>query len=254
MVRVKEDLVGKTFGRLTVVRQCEDYVSPKGSRKAQWECQCSCGNLDLVKVVGRHLKTGNTNSCGCYQKDRARETQKSSNKYERYDNYIIGYDSNGEEFYIDAEDFDKIKDFCWIKNKNGYFTSRIGKKTIWLHRIIMDCPSGMVVDHIGGSDTKNDNRKQNLRICTNYENGMNCANKKNNTSGVSGVHWEKNARKWCVRIRIKGKRVVLGRFESFDEAVKVRKEAEEKYFGEWSYDNSQKLYKENNKGDEGEVA
>jgi hypothetical protein len=54
---------------------------------------------------------------------------------------------------------------------------------------------------------------------------MNCANKKNNTSGISGVHWEKNTRKWCVRIRIKGKRVVLGRFESFDEAVKVRKEA-----------------------------
>lgn len=36
----------------------------------------------------------------------------------------------------------------------------------------------------------------------------------------------------------------LGRFENFDDAVNARKEAENKYFGEYSYDNSQKLYKQ----------
>ena len=41
------------FGRLTVIKQAEDYVRPDGRREAQWLCKCDCGNDDVV-VIDRH--------------------------------------------------------------------------------------------------------------------------------------------------------------------------------------------------------
>ena len=76
---------------------------------------------------------------------------------------------------------------------------------------------------------------------------------KNNSSGVTGVGWNKEQQKWTAKIGVNRKRIFLGYYANFDDAVKARKEAEEKYFGEWSYDNSQKLYRENNKTNEDEV-
>lgn len=53
------DLTGKTFGFLTVLKKS----SEKKNNEVMWECQCTCGNLILVK--GRNLRDGNTTSCGC---------------------------------------------------------------------------------------------------------------------------------------------------------------------------------------------
>ena len=60
----------------------------------------------------------------------------------------------------------------------------------------------------------------------------------NNTSGVTGVTWCSADNKWCARITVNKRRINLGYFNTFEYAVRARKEAEEKYFGEWSYDNS----------------
>ena len=69
MVRVREDLTGRTFGRLTVIEQTEDYISQKtGAHYAQWLCECSCGNPNLITVSGNNLKRNHTTSCGCLQK------------------------------------------------------------------------------------------------------------------------------------------------------------------------------------------
>ena len=62
-----------------------------------------------------------------------------------------------------------------------------------------------------------------------------------NTSGVVGVVWDKNKKKWEAIIRINKKQIHLGLFDNFEDAVSTRKQAEEKYFGEYSYDNSMKL-------------
>ena len=62
--------------------------------------------------------------------------------------------------------------------------------------------------------------------------------RENNTSGVTGVDWSKKYQKWRARICVNKKEIHLGQFEEFDKAVAARKEAENKYFGEWSYDNS----------------
>jgi hypothetical protein len=55
------------------------------------------------------------------------------------------------------------------------------------------------------------------------------------------VVWHKRDNVWEAYITVNYKRTYLGRFVDFKEAVKARKEAEEKYFGEFSYDNSMKI-------------
>lgn len=62
-----ENLIGKQFGKLIVISQAE---SKKGSRF--WNCQCECGNCTIVSTA--HLKSGHTQSCGCYWKKKISET------------------------------------------------------------------------------------------------------------------------------------------------------------------------------------
>lgn len=69
------DLTGQRFGRLTVLERAET----KSDRKTRWLCRCDCGNETIV--YGRYLRKGNTKSCGCYQKERARETGKSNSTH-----------------------------------------------------------------------------------------------------------------------------------------------------------------------------
>lgn len=64
MIKIKEDLTGRIFGKLTVLKRVEDKVYKSGAKDSQWLCQCECGS-EPVKVTGGSLKSGNTRSCGC---------------------------------------------------------------------------------------------------------------------------------------------------------------------------------------------
>lgn len=238
------DLTGKKFGRLTVIRRVEDHIEPSGRHRARWLCHCDCGN-DII-LVGMYLTRENgTKSCGCFARENMSRVKKKYNTYDLTGDYGIGYTLKGEEFWFDLEDYDRIKDYCWCKNKRGYIISTDGKtrKTILLHRVITNCLNELVPDHIHGKETRYDNRKSNLRICSTQENCMNSGLYKNNTSGVTGVIWHKRDKIWESWIRVNYKKIYLGRFEKFEDAVKARKQAEEKYFGEYSYDNSQSYNK-----------
>lgn len=172
------------------------------------------------------------------RKETIRKKFKIYNDYEVQEDYVIMYTSQGEPFYVDFEDFWKVRDICWRKDKDGYLIGCLdNKRPIRLHRYIMDCPDNMVVDHISHDIT--DNRKNNLRIATVSQNQMNKKKTNRNTSGVVGVNWNKSHDKWMAQIVINHKKVLLGYFNNFDDAVETRKKAEDKYFGEWSYDNSQ---------------
>ena len=238
-----KDLTGQKFGRLTVVKRGENTAD----NKARWWCQCDCGNPELVLVIGKYLRKGASQSCGCYKKERNSLVHKKFNLYDLSGDYGIGYTYNKDpygrnEFYFDLEDYDKIKDYCWTF-KDDYLVATIPGDDIMvqLHRIILNASSDVYVDHIHGNLTRNDNRKSNIRIATPSQNAMNSAIRNDNTSGVTGVYWHKIAGKWCVSIQKDGVRHALGLFENFEDAVRIRKEAEEKYFGEWSYDNSQAM-------------
>lgn len=60
--------IGNTYGYLTVIERAENNKEGR----AMWRCKCKCGNE--VIVLGKHLRSGNTKSCGCYQKERAVES------------------------------------------------------------------------------------------------------------------------------------------------------------------------------------
>lgn len=76
------DLTGQKFGRLTVIGRVEDKLHPGGQHSMQWLCQCECGNK--ASVCGYSLKRGDTQSCGCLQKEllsqRAKKHGKSNDR------------------------------------------------------------------------------------------------------------------------------------------------------------------------------
>lgn len=104
-----------------------------------------------------------------------------------------------------------------------------GKRTvIQFHRLILNPPKGLVIDHRNHNGL--DNRRCNLRICTVSENTVN--SRRNATStGYVGVRIGDNC--YIASIHINGKLKQLGRFSNLKEAIAVRKSAEKKYYGEF---------------------
>lgn len=243
------DLTGQKFNRLTVIKMAESHIKPNGSKVTQWWCSCDCGSPDLVLVSGGNLTNGHTKSCGCLKleqsakngkklKGKSNLKNKQYNLYNLLGEYGIGYLKNGKEFYFDLEDYDLIKDYCWWENDSGYLlTSLNNNKKIRMSRLIMNESNANIrIDHRNHNTM--DNRKSNLRRATSSENAMNSELSSINTSGVTGVF--KRGDKWCASIMVNYKSIHLGSFDDFDDAVKARKNGEEKYFGEFSYDNSMK--------------
>lgn len=235
------DLSGQKFGRLTVIERVDN--DEKGT---YWLCKCDCGNTKTVSAS--NLKRGNVQSCGCYATEQRIKYNKIKFKKKNpcvvLGDYVVMYTFKQEEIYVDLEDYSKVEDICWHIAPNGYVRGNDNGKDVSLHCMIMDAPQGTMVDHRGGHTTRADNRKSNLRISTNGENQRNKCLQSNNTSGCAGVAYVKNTGKWRATITVNCKCIYLGYYANFDDAVKARKEAEEKYFGEWSYDNSQKYYKD----------
>lgn len=163
------------------------------------------------------------------------------NKFDLTGQYGIGYDSNGRKFKFDLEDYDRIKNYYWYgaydnRCKRVYFTAIINKKHTKLHRFLLkqlEFNKKNLIDHINGDSC--DNRKENLRICNPSQNVINVGRKINNTSGVTGVLWDKEKKKWRSYISINKKQKRLGCFSNFYDAVKARKEAEIKVYGEYRF-------------------
>lgn len=236
--RKTQNLSGQRFGKLTAIRRVENRRSPNGKAIVMWECLCDCGNISIVPSSG--LKSGHYKSCGCSRIEFHKENWKreSKNTYDLTGDYGIGYTPKGEKFYFDLEDYDKIKGHTWSLNSKGYLSTKTFKngqqKGYLMHRVIMDAPDNMIVDHINGTSSILDNRKSNLRLATQAENCMNSDKPKTNKSGVKGVSWCKNSKKWSATIGYNHKTISLGKYELFEDAVNARIEAEKKYYGEYS--------------------
>lgn len=232
-----KDLTGQKFGRLTVIKQGEDYISPGGHKEIRWWCQCECNGENSLKLVAGHdLKSGNTKSCGCLHRENPSKLFKKYNTFDLSGEFGIGYTENRDEFWFDLEDYDLIKDYYWRISENNYIVAndiKTDKNHIRLHRLVMNCPEDMEVDH--KFHNRYDNRKEFLRIVTSGQNNMNMGLKVHNTSGVTGVCWSNVNNKWRAYININGKQIHLGVFDDFQNAVEVRKQAEIEYFGEYRY-------------------
>ena len=98
------DITGQKFGRLTIIGR--DILTNK--KDTYWLCKCDCTKDKYISVAGYNLKNGHTQSCGCLQKEKAK--QKKYNTYDLSREYGVGWTTSGEEFYFDLEDYDKIKE------------------------------------------------------------------------------------------------------------------------------------------------
>lgn len=140
-------------------------------------------------------------------------------------------------------DFKKVKNRKWhaVKTKEGkwYAGSNSGRggasKFVAMHRVLAGAKKGQTVDHKDGNGLNN--RRSNLRICTRSQNCANAIIPKHNKSGFKGVSFHKQAGKWRASIKIKGKKIALGLFDSKLSAAVAYDQAAIEIFGEFSKTN-----------------
>lgn len=151
--------------------------------------------------------------------------------------FLIGKDNEiCAKALIDIEDIDKVKNIKWHRSdfqRNTYYCMSNDSTYKRLHRLVLEITDPNVfIDHINHNGL--DNRKENLRICTNQENIQNCLTPKNNKSGCKGVYWSKDRNKWTVQVTINNKTKYIGRYDSYEDAIEARKEAAKIYYGEFT--------------------
>lgn len=130
----------------------------------------------------------------------------------------------GQRITIDDEDVSRVSERKWTISPQGYATTttpRVNgyRKTIGLHRFLLNDPECEAIDHINRN--KLDNRKCNLRQVTHSENCRNKGKRRGCSSQHRGVSWNRRKGKWQVVIRDQGRLKWLGWFESEDEAAIV---------------------------------
>lgn len=222
------DLTGQKFGLLTVLSRADNTIRPSGQVVTRWHCRCQCGTEK--DIDSSELRKGKVQSCGCLSRKLSSERKSKTNTYNLSGNVGIGYTVDGEQFYFDKEDYDKIKDYYWRVSTNGYI---INSKVGLLHRFIMNCPTEYDVDHIKSSEINN-NCKSNLQLCTVSQNISKKRMMKINSSGIIGVSWSKTKLKWLTRLNKENKCVYLCYFDNKDDAIKARLQAESKFYKEYA--------------------
>jgi|GEM_PF-1142191 len=154
---------------------------------------------------------------------------------------IILYDKSHKEkarALIDLDDVDKCKIYKWGLTSNGYVISKLPNNNyLLLHRFILNLKNEQLdADHLFHNTL--DNRKENLRKATYSQNNMNQNLSKRNTSGFKGVSWNERDNLWHSYIGINNKRINLGWFKKYEDAVNERLQAEFKYYKEFSIHSS----------------
>ena len=209
------DLTGERFGTLTVLQ----FDHKDGWRNSYWLCRCDCGKLCVKN--GQSLRRGHTTTCNT-----------SQHRINQYD--VVGVtaycilNNTGNKCKLDVCDIDAVRPYRWFEDA-GYAVAWDSGNHIKMHRLILNEPEGMCIDHIN-HDTL-DNRRVNLRVVTIGQNNMN----RKPSDGVSGVNWCKSANKWRAVISVCGKPIHLGVFSNKEDAVQARLTAETQYYGKYSY-------------------
>ncbi len=147
--------------------------------------------------------------------------------------------SDGLSAQVDIECLDLVSKIKWRAKKSINTVYAIANhkissgvyKTIYLHRVIINAPIGMQVDHIDMDGLNN--KKSNLRLATRSQNQHNQKAKKNNTSGLKGAFWHKRYNKWYAIICKNRKMTFLGSFLTKEDAHKAYCDASKSMHGEF---------------------
>ncbi|ELC8426291.1 AP2 domain-containing protein [Clostridium perfringens] len=208
-----KDLIGKTFGNLTVIEPSEKRTS---SRAILYRCRCVCGNETFVSSSS--LKSGHSKSCGC-------ERKKSLKKY----NASIRKDLTNKKFgrltAIKEIGKDKHGNILWeCKCSCGNRVNVTGLSLLSGNTTSCGC---VVIDKLKKESKKNLLEGTNIAI---IENLLKNSKSNRTASGVKGVGWDKKSNKWRAYIMFKNKSYHLGYFVYLKDAIKARKKAEERLF------------------------
>lgn len=141
---------------------------------------------------------------------------------------------------IDNEDYDKVMASGPWHIKRSYTSKDIiyayhsvhPNIKLMMHRLILEPRSDQNVDHINSDGL--DNRRKNLRLCTDSQNKCWGKKKSHNTSGFIGVNFHKLSGKWQARVRKDNMRHYLGLYDSPRKAALVRDEAAAELHGEFA--------------------
>ncbi len=146
--------------------------------------------------------------------------------------------TKGKIAIVSPADYGKLAEHDWqlAENRSGnLYAARIeGVKFLYMHRVIMNAPKGVIVDHKNRQTL--DNRRESLRFATKGQNNRNrpkCA--KGASSKYKGVSRRKDEKKWRAVITHEGKHIHLGNFEKEEDAAKAYDEAAKIYFGEFAF-------------------
>lgn len=154
--------------------------------------------------------------------------------------------TKGRKTIVDDEDYSLLSKWRWcvIDGKGQYAgrvdTTRGGRELISMHRLLAGIhgdKSGLQVDHING-DTL-DNRKSNLRVCTQHQNSLNRKVRLDSTLNQKDISIRKNTVGgktyvyYRVRVQLNGKRH-SSNYKTLDEAIKARDEMVRTYHGDYS--------------------
>lgn len=146
--------------------------------------------------------------------------------------------SNGMIAKVDDQDYERLSAHAWHYDPKGggYARALVGgrecRKLLQMHRVVMDAPEGVQVDHINGDGL--DNRRCNLRLASRSQNQQNIFVAPTNQTGYKGVHWDASKGKYRAQIMKDKRRYRLGRFDSPEEAAQAYDAAARELFGEYS--------------------
>ena len=206
----KRDLTGQRFGKLTVLRRADapQNGKPVGDR---WLCRCDCGGE--VTVLGANLVRGHTKSCGCLKEN----------------------DLTGQ--HIGA---------LTVLGRSDKYAKR-GKRRVRLWECRCDCGATTYK----ATDTLTAGVENSCAECAQKRNAASARDNAGfvagtqlckirdlrptaaNTSGCRGVSFNKRTARWEAVIIFRQKRTRLGSYKRFEDAVEVRKKAEQRIFGEF---------------------
>jgi hypothetical protein len=148
--------------------------------------------------------------------------------------------TQGKFTLIDDGDFEWLNQYRWhvVTSKRGdiYAARSAGPaKNIRMHRMIMNAPDGIEVDHINGDGL--DNRRGNLRLCSKSQNQCNRGITSRNSSGYKGVRWNKKNQKYEAQITINRIQKSLGCFDDPQEAARAYDVKARELHGEFAQTN-----------------
>ena len=153
---------------------------------------------------------------------------KCHNIFEVTDGLVYCYTEDGELLFF--TDDTRVIDYSWGKLANGYSATYIEGRQMSIHRFVSRPKDNELVDHINRN--KKDNRLENLRNTDKSVNAFNCDIRKNNKSGHAGVWFRKDTQRWTAEIKKNYKKIHLGCFDTYEQAVNARESAEREYYGD----------------------